>query len=79
MRKLLNKLGINGHRNLYTLRHTFRTIADLARDQPAADFIMGHESPHMSTHYRERISDERLRAVTGPVRAWLLPPAQGGG
>ncbi len=74
MRKLLNKLGINGHRNFYTLRHTFRTVADEAKDQPAADFIMGHESPHMSTHYRERISDERLKAVTDHVRAWLFPP-----
>jgi integrase len=68
-RKLLNKLGINGHRNFYTLRHTFRTVADEAKDQPAADYIMGHESPHMSTVYRERISDERLRAVVDHVRA----------
>jgi hypothetical protein len=26
----------------------------------------------MSAVYRERISDERLRAVTGYVRAWLF-------
>jgi integrase len=71
MRKLLNATGINGHRNFYTLRHTFRTIADEAKDQPAADFVMGHESPHMSSVYRERISDERLNAVTDHVRAWL--------
>jgi integrase len=71
MRKLLNTLGIDGHRNFYTLRHTFRTVADESRDQPAVDHIMGHESPHMSTVYRERISDERLRAVTDYVHAWL--------
>ena len=72
MRKLLNAMGIKGRRNFYTLRHTFRTVADEARDQPAADYIMGHESPHMSTHYRETISDARLRAVTDHVRAWLF-------
>jgi integrase len=70
--KLLRKLDIDGHRNFYALRHTFRTIADEAKDQPAADFIMGHESPHMSTVYRERISDERLKAVTDHVRKWLF-------
>jgi integrase len=73
MTKLLRALGINGHRNFYTLRHTFRTIADEAKDQPAADFIMGHEVPHMSSVYRETISDARLRAVADHVRAWLFP------
>src|SRR5262249_51380452 len=72
MRKLLDALGINGPRNFYTLRHTFRTVADEARDQPAADHIMGHEVPHRSSVYRETISDARLRAVTDHVRKWLL-------
>jgi integrase len=72
-RKLLKKLGINGHRNFYTLRHTFRTVADESKDQPAVDFIMGHEVPHMSAIYRETISDNRLRAVSDQVRAWLFP------
>jgi integrase len=73
--KLLKALGINGRsgRGFYTLRHTFRTIADEARDQPAADYIMGHEVPHMSSVYREMISDARLRAVAHHVRAWLFP------
>jgi integrase len=71
-RKLLDGLGINGHRNFYTLRHTFRTIADEAKDQPAADFIMGHDVPHMSSVYRETISDGRLKAVTDHVRGWLF-------
>jgi integrase len=74
-RKLLRRLGINGHRNYYTLRHTFRTVADESKDQPAVDFIMGHEVPHMSAVYRETISDTRLRAVTDHVRAWLFPSA----
>jgi integrase len=75
--QLLRRLGLNGRKGLgfYTLRHTFRTIADEARDQPAADLIMGHEVPHMSSFYRERISDERLRAVTDHVRAWLFAAA----
>jgi integrase len=78
MTKLLRALGINGHRNYYTLRHTFRTVADEAKDQPATDYIMGHEVPHMSSVYRETISDERLRAVAYHVRAWLLGPGAGG-
>ena len=71
--KLLRKLGISGRRlGFYALRHTFRTIADEAKDQPAADCIMGHEVAHMSSAYREGISDERLRAVVDHVHAWLF-------
>jgi integrase len=77
MKKLLKKLGIKGHRNFYTLRHTFRTIADAAKDQPAADFIMGHESLHMSSHYRETIDDDRLQAVSDHVRTWLYAEEPG--
>jgi integrase len=75
MAKLLRKLKINGREGLgfYTLRHTFRTIADNCRDQPAVDHIMGHESPHMSRVYREAISDDRLRAVVDHVHSWLFP------
>jgi integrase len=75
MRKLLNSLGINGSRNFYTLRHTFRTVADAAKDQPAADHVMGHEVAHMSSVYREGISDERLKAVADHVRGWLFGAA----
>jgi integrase len=79
MCRLLRRLEINGRKGLgfYTLRHTFRTVADEARDQPAADFMMGHEVPHMSSVYRERISDGRLRAVSDHVRAWLFGTAEG--
>jgi integrase len=74
---LSRRLGINGRKGLgfYTLRHTFRTVADEAKDQPAADYIMGHEVPHMSSVYRETISDARLKAVAEHVRAWLFGPA----
>jgi integrase len=52
--KLLRALGITGRAGLgfYTFRHTFRTVADESKDQPAVDFIMGHEVPHMSAVYR---------------------------
>jgi integrase len=72
--KLLKKLRINGRKGLgfYTLRHVFRTVADEVKDQPAVDFVMGHTSTHMSTVYRETISDARLRAVADHVRAWLF-------
>jgi len=75
--KLLRTLGLGGRKglNFYTLRHTFRTVADGAKDQPAADHIMGHEVAHMSSVYREGIADERLKAVTDHVRGWLSLPA----
>jgi len=74
--ELLQKLDL--HRKgigFYTLRHVFRTIADEARDTPAIDLIMGHNDPSMAGHYRERIGDDRLKAVTDHVRAWLWPKA----
>jgi integrase len=72
--KLLRALQINGRRGFgfYILRHTFRTVADATKDQPAVDYCMGHEVPHMSSIYRETISDERLKAVSDHVRAWLF-------
>jgi integrase len=72
MRKLLDSLGINGHRNFYTLRHVFETIGGEAKDQVAVDHIMGHARDDMASAYRERISDERLKAVTDRIRQWLF-------
>jgi integrase len=72
--KLLQELGI--HRkglNFYALRHTFETIAGASRDQVAVDHIMGHVRDDMASVYREKIGDERLKAVTDHVRAWLFP------
>ncbi len=70
--KLLKTLGIDGGRGFYTLRHTFRTVADETKDQPAAFYVMGHEIPDMSSIYREDVSDTRLRAVSDYVRQWLF-------
>jgi integrase len=76
--KLLKRLGINGHRNFYALRHSFRTIADEVKDRPAVDHIMGHtpSGNDMAAVYRERIADERLRAVANHVHAWLFSPGK---
>lgn len=73
--KLLKRLGINGREGLgfYTLRHTFRTVADETEKQAAVNHIMGHSTGHISEVYRQRISDERLRAVTDYVHRWLFP------
>ena len=74
--KLLKSLGLNRPGlNFYALRHTCETIGGESRDQAAVDHIMGHARDDMASVYRERISDDRLRAVTECVRAWLFPPA----
>lgn len=54
--------------SFYSLRHVFRTVADGARDVPAARVIMGHVDAGIDAVYRERIDDARLRAVTDHVR-----------
>ena len=75
--KVLTELGLKRPRlNFYALRHTFETIGGETRDQVAVDYIMGH-APHsgdMASKYRERISDERLKAVTDFVHQWLFKP-----
>ncbi len=71
--KLLDGLGINGHRNFYALRHTFRTIGDESGDFLAVRSIMGHAGGNdVADHYRERVSDDRLRKVADHVRGWLF-------
>jgi integrase len=73
--KLLAELGIaRPGLNFYALRHTFETIGGEAKDQVAVSAIMGHapSSNDMAAVYRERISDERLKAITDHVRKWLF-------
>lgn len=72
-KKLAESVGV--HRagiGFYALRHTYRTVADECRDFPAIDMTMGHARDDMGSVYRERISDDRLRAVSEHVREWLL-------
>jgi len=73
-RHLLLDLGLHGDGlSFYTLRHVFETIAGGSRDQVAVDAIMGHVDGTMAGTYRERIDDDRLRAVVHVVREWLGP------
>jgi hypothetical protein len=60
---------------LYTLRRTFQTIGDAARDPIATRAIMGHAEADddMSAACREGVDDDRLKAVTDHVRQWLFP------
>jgi len=70
---LLDKLGLRKPgRNFYALRHTFATIGGESLDQVAVNHIMGHVDSTMAGVYREKISDERLRAVANHVRTWLF-------
>ncbi len=72
---LLTKLGINGRHRIgfYVLRHCFETIASESKDQIAVNAVMGHVDSSMAGVYRERISNERLIAVTDVVHGWLWP------
>lgn len=73
LRRLLDDLGIyRPGLSFSSLRKTFRTVADGGGDQPAAFAVMGHSMGDISDKYRERISDERLRAVTDYVHEWLF-------
>ncbi len=55
-----------------TLRHVFQTMAEESKDFPAVRHIMGHVDDSISGHYRETVSDERLRAVVECVHEWLF-------
>ena len=73
--RMLKKLGLKRPGlNFYALRHTFETVAGGSRDQVAVDHVMGHApaANDMSAVYRERIDDDRLRAVVQHVHRWLF-------
>ena len=61
-------------RAFYTLRRTFRTVADAQGDQRAIDLIMGHApiAADMGAVYVQQIDRTRLDAVVNHVQASLL-------
>ena len=76
-RRLLKRLKLNRPGlGFYTLRHVFLTIAEESGDHIAVAHVMGHVVPGMGTAYREKVSDERLRAVAEHVRGWLWGTAK---
>lgn len=83
LRKTAAAAGLAGLR-FYSLRRTFRTVADTLRDQRAIDTIMGHaggdggadwQPSAISGAYVEQVSMERLVAVSEHVRGWVLGSA----
>jgi integrase len=74
-RKLADKAGVyRPGVAFYSLRHTFRTVADEVGDLPAIHVVMGHadDSTNMDHVYVESIGDDRLKAVSEHVHAWLF-------
>lgn len=72
MAKLLKSLEIKRKGvSFYALRHSFETIGQEAKDPLAVAWIMGHAMHDTGSHYRETVSDERLRCVTDTVYRWL--------
>ena len=75
-RRLLESLNLYRTLGFYAIRHSFATVAGESCDQVAVNHIMGHADSSMAGVYRERISDERLRAVTDFVHNWLFSEVQ---
>jgi integrase len=74
-KKMIDEAGINRPGlGFYGLRRSFETIGGASQDQVATDFIMGHApaDSDMSSVYRQRIDDSRLKAVTDHVHKWLF-------
>ncbi len=67
-----SRRNVNMPLGFYTLKRTFRTIADQVKDQHAAFLVTGHVIPGMAGVYVQEIELSRLKAVTDHVRAWLL-------
>ncbi len=79
-KKLLDATGLyRDGLGFYCLRRGFQTIGEEA-GETATKYIMGHIDSSMSAQYRQRISDDRLRAVVDHVHDWLYakPEAEAG-
>ncbi len=76
--KLLANTGIDRSGvGFYSLRHTFRTIADnLVGDQRAIDYVMGHKRGDISEVYTHAVKDDRLERIAQAVHDWLFPVEQ---
>ena len=76
--KIRKKCDITARgKTFYGLRHTFQTIGDETRDFVAVSSIMGHVDQSISSHYRDKIGDDRLQAVTDHVHQWLFSEPKG--
>ncbi len=76
-RELQQDVGVYRHgRGFNALRHGFLTVAEAGRDFPAVAKVMGHSVPGVSSHYREHVGDDRIKAACWLVRDWLLAANQ---
>jgi integrase len=76
-KKLLVKTGIyRDGLGFYGLRRGFQTIGEEA-GETATKLIMGHMDDDMAAQYRQRIANDRLKAVCSHVRAWLYADPDG--
>ncbi len=60
-------------RGFYSLRHTFRTVADESLDVVAVNRVMGHSDASIGAVYREWIDPARIEKVCEHVRSWVKP------
>jgi integrase len=69
--KLAKRAGVEAS-GFYSLRRTFRSAADGARDRDAVNAVMGHADPGMRAVYVQDIEVDRLVVIVEHVRAWLM-------
>ncbi|WP_238388647.1 tyrosine-type recombinase/integrase [Roseimaritima ulvae] len=75
-RRVLTSQGFpEAGRGFYCLRRSFQTQAEECGDIIAVKHIMGHIPPEndMSSRYRQRVNDARLRRAVDAVHRWLWP------